>query len=371
MPDQPFLEKSRVRRGIAIAVGLPAASLVVIAFLTIRRDTFSAISHVSPFFFILAVAISLGKWFWSIVTARILISSTGKRVSLRDLAKIMYAQSFTGIVTPLQAGGVAVEGFFLYEYRLDAGEAAGVVGFSAAVSTLILVLTFPAALFFGIKYLHLSFTFRGALLVGLLLAIVFLALVLLALFQPSMEIDTRLLAHSPLFLRKRGGYQRFIHRLASEVRTLGKSLRDIMRLGPLRILLVIFFSLMFWVFGFFAVPVLLIGLGFPELFWKAVLAQMVIQVLLPFIPVPGGSGFGDAGFFYVYSSIVPESGLAGFLTLLWRFVDYYLNLLVGGIFFVLIMRDLGKSSRRERIEKAEIAEGLREKTSAEMDGKEG
>jgi uncharacterized protein (TIRG00374 family) len=93
--------------------------------------------------------------------------------------------------------------------------------------------------------------------------------------------------------------------------------------------------------------VALVGLGYGSFFWKAIVAQLVIQILLPFVPTPGGSGIGEVGFLFVYKSILPDVGVATLLTLIWRFIDFYLGLLLGGAAFILIMRDLSKSSRIE------------------------
>jgi hypothetical protein len=44
--------------------------------------------------------------------------------------------------------------------------------------------------------------------------------------------------------------------------------------------------------------------------------------------------------------------VAGLLTLIWRFIDFYLGLLVGGAAFILVMRDVGRTPRREFAETA-------------------
>ena len=121
-------------------------------------------------------------------------------------------------------------------------------------------------------------------------------------------------------------------------------------------MLVVLFSVLFWLFGFLAVPMALVGLGYSSYFWKAILAQMIVHVLLPFIPTPGGSGVGEVGFLYVYSSILPGNGIAGLLTLIWKFLDFYLGLLVGGISFMIVMRDLTRHPRHERLEESDRKE---------------
>ena len=352
MKERHPFKRSGLRRGIIIAVGLSASALVIISLLSIKRETFAAISHASPFFFILAAVLSLGRWFWSVMRTRILLTATRKKIPFRDLVKIVYAGYFTGLITPLRAGGVSGEAFFLYEYGLEAGESVAVVGFSAAVSTILLLLTFPIAIALGGRYINLSFTIRGILFTALAFGLAFLFLVLLALLRPQLAIDVKLLEHSPTFLAKREWYLRFLKRLAAETNTFAQSVRDILKLGWKKLSGVVLFTALFWLFGFLAVPTALVGLGYSSYFWKAILAQMVVQALLPFIPTPGGSGVGEVGFLYVYGSILPNTGIAALLTLIWRFLDFYLGLLVGGICFMIVMKDVNNNPRSKRLERA-------------------
>jgi hypothetical protein len=147
-------------------------------------------------------------------------------------------------------------------------------------------------------------------------------------------------------MSKRDWYRRFLERLSAEIETFALSLRRIVRLGKARLSAVVVLTVLYWLTGFLAIPVALVGLGYGSFFWKALVAQMVVQILMPFIPTPGGSGVGEVGFLFVYNSVLPDVGVAGLLTLLWRFIDFYLGLLVGGAAFILIMRDLGRSPRQ-------------------------
>jgi hypothetical protein len=340
------LDRSRLGRGLILAVALSAATLVIISLLTLNHDTFTALSHLSPAFLLLAAALSLGRWLWSVLRTRLLVASTGKKVPFRNLVKTVYGGYFTGLITPWRAGGVTGEAFFLYEYGLEAGESAALVSFGACVSTVLLILFFPLTIWLAARHIDLSFTIQGFLYSALAIGLLFLALVLLGLLRPQIAVGNSLLRHSPSSLRKRDWSQRFLARLSSEIQTFSQSLRGILNLGVARILAVILLTLLYWLSGFMAVPVALIGLGYGSYFWKAVVAQLVIQVLMPFIPTPGGSGMGEVGFLLVYKSILPDVGVAGLLTLIWRFVDFYLGLLVGGAAFITIMRDMSKSPRR-------------------------
>lgn len=342
-----LLNKSRLRRGLTIALALSAVSLIIISLLTLDRDTFTALSNLSPFFLFLAVVLSLGRWLWSALRMRILVKSTGERVPFRNIVKTVYGGYFTGLITPWRAGGVTGEAVFLYIYGLGAGEAVAVVSFGACISTFLLILFFPLAIWLASVNIDFSVTLQGFVFSALGIGIVFLAVVLLALLKPDAAVSKTLARYSPSFLKKRGWYRRFLDRLSAEIRTFGLSLRRIVGLGGTDLAAVVSLTLLYWVSGFMAVPVALVGLGYGSFFWKAIVAQLVIQILLPFVPTPGSSGIGEVGFLFVYNSILPEVGVAALLTLIWRFIDFYLGLLVGGSAFLIIMRDLARSPRHK------------------------
>jgi len=349
----------KLRRGLIVAVSLSAATLVLISLLTLNRETFKALSHLSPAFLILAAMLSLGRWIWSAWRMRLLASCTGKEVPFPNLLKTVYGGYFTGLITPWRAGGVTGEAFFLYQYGLEAGESVAVVSFGACVSTILLVLTFPLGIWLSNRYMDFNVTIRGFLFSALFVGLIFLALVLWAILRPNAAVEGMLLRHSPAFLKKRPRYRRFLSRLSNEIRTFASSLRQILSFGKAALLAVVLLTLLYWLTGFLAVPVALVGLGYGSYFWKAILAQLVVQILMPFIPTPGGSGVGEVGFLFVYNSILPEPGIAGLLTLIWRFIDFYLGLLAGGAAFIAIMRDMGKAPRNKTSVKASESEALR------------
>ena len=340
------LDRSRMRRGFILAVAISAATLIIISMATLDRDTFTAISDLSPGFLFLAVVLSLGRWLWMFVRMRLLIGATGRKVADRNILKTVYAGYFTGIITPWRAGGVTGEMVFLYEYGLEAGEAVAVVSFGACISSFLLMLFFPFAIWIASSYIELSVSIKGVLFSALAIGILYLALIIWAILRPQTAVGNTLLAHSPAFMSKRDWYRRFLERLSAEIETFALSLRRIVRLGKARLSAVVVLTVLYWLTGFLAIPVALVGLGYGSFFWKALVAQMVVQILMPFIPTPGGSGVGEVGFLFVYNSVLPDVGVAGLLTLLWRFIDFYLGLLVGGAAFILIMRDLGRSPRQ-------------------------
>ncbi len=342
-PDLKALaDKRRVRRGVAVALAVSAATLVCLSLLTIQRDTFSALSRLSPLFLLLAASFSLGRWVLSALRMRLILRLLGRQLPFSSLVKTVYGGYFTGLVTPWRAGGITGEAVFLYLYGVPAGEAAAAISFGASVSTILLLLLFPLAIGLASRTINLNLTFRGFMFSALGIGIIFLALVVLAMLRAKSASLERVLAKSPRFLARRRGYVKAMGKLVNELERFSTSLKILLRLRVKDLAMVVLLSVSFWLLGFLVVPVILVGLGLSRFFFHSILAQLVVQLLMPFVPVPGGSGIGEMGFFWLYQSFLPDVGVASLLTLAWRFIDFYLGLIVGGSFFLWIMKDTGQ-----------------------------
>ncbi len=221
---------------------------------------------------------------------------------------------------------------------LPAGEALGVIAAGASISTLLLLASVPLVIVLAADRIGLSFTMRGLLYVAAAAGVIFLTVVIYSLYSRE-HLDAAILARSPRRFRASPRYRRVAAGLAKEAEGFGNSIRSMLGMGPLRLALAFLYTLLFWITGFMVIPVVLAGMGYPHLFWDAAVAQMVVYALLPFIPIPGAGGAGEAGFAAVFVNVVP-SFLVGLLAVAWRFLDFYMSLATGGVALLAVARDL-------------------------------
>lgn len=64
-----------------------------------------------------------------------------------------------------------------------------------------------------------------------------------------------------------------------------------------------------------------------------ILATYVKMLSLVFI-TPGNSGAAEYNFVYLFTGLITDSGIMAFM-LIWRFVTYYIPLIIGGILAIL------------------------------------
>ncbi len=347
--EQPVggLPSSRMlRNGILISLALSVIALTTISLLTMDRRTFDALRSLRPAYLVLALVIGGTRPFWSAFRLRLLVQTAGGQIGFTDALKIVYTGALTGAITPLRAGGVSAEAYLLYRYALPGAEAIAVIALGACISVILLLLSVPLVLGLGAEVLHLGFTLRGVLYLASGIGILFIVLVVYSLHSPERALDHLLLRVAPRRLRNSARYQRFAHALGTQVESFRDSIRLMVRMGVTEMVKAFIYTLFFWISGFIVIPIVLLGLGYPGLFFKALVGQMVVATILPFVPTPGGSGVGEAGFAAVFREIVP-SFLVGLLDVVWRFFDFYMSLILGGLALILVLRDFRRGPMRE------------------------
>ncbi len=77
--------------------------------------------------------------------------------------------------------------------------------------------------------------------------------------------------------------------------------------------------------------------------YYVVLLQSLLSMAVSFIPIPGGAGASEGGFYLVFGSLFGQA-LRFPSMLLWRMLTYYLNILLGLVF--IVADSLRKNRRR-------------------------
>ena len=98
-----------------------------------------------------------------------------------------------------------------------------------------------------------------------------------------------------------------------------------------------FYTMIFWGTFFTIAPIVLWGIGITFNLAHVLLLQVIFYFILPYMPTPGGSGAAEVGFASLFSFFVPHFLLGLFVTA-WRFIFFYLNLIIGFVILLLEMQ---------------------------------
>ncbi|HJJ36719.1 MAG TPA: flippase-like domain-containing protein, partial [Methanocorpusculum sp.] len=100
------------------------------------------------------------------------------------------------------------------------------------------------------------------------------------------------------------------------------------------------FSALYWINEFAIAFFILWGLGVeptPELFLLSIVMQLLVTVICMIPLTPGAVGIAEASLGLFYSIIVP-AGIVGLFVLIYRFIFYYFNLIIGFAASMIIVR---------------------------------
>jgi len=331
-------EKINVRSGLIISLSVSTCAIILLLYLTATRKTWQEIAKIHPVFIVIAVLLVFLKWASSCLRAELLIKASGEEMSLGKISKAVLAGGFAGSVTPFHAAGIPAQVYFFYKYGLTAPTSLAVVTAGATLSVFCFTALAPAIILTGAKVLHAGFGFRTALVGAGIGAFIVLIIFFYSVIEPE-KLSKTLYERSPEFLRKNERYLKIQTSFLEGAKKFQISFRTIAKCGVRTTLEAVLLTLLFWLAGLLIIPIIILGMGYPEYFFKAFLAQTLAAFLLPFAPVPGESGFAEFTFSGLLATFLPKR-LIGVVTLSWRFFTFYLTLLFMGASFLLVLKDI-------------------------------
>lgn len=117
-------------------------------------------------------------------------------------------------------------------------------------------------------------------------------------------------------------------------------------------------TVLFWVTEFMVASVILMGLGLDPYVVLSFFFQILIAIIMMIPTTPGSSGITELSTSSLYALIVP-AGMLGIFVLLWRFVTFYLNIILGTIAGMLIVhREIKTRTGSDETEREDTKEGI-------------
>jgi uncharacterized protein (TIRG00374 family) len=336
---------------VVIAIGVSVAAILVISLLTMDKGTLKALSRIDIFSFVVVLGLVVGKWASECVRFNLIIRAIGRRLPFWHTSKAVLGSAFTGAVTPYRTATVPAQIFFFTRYGLTGGEATAVSATGAALSVLLLTISMPIVLILGASKIHFTFGIRFLLIMGATIGFFVFLLAIYWMRDPT-RVAKSLNRVSPRRLRAHPGYEAMLDRIGKVTEDFSDSMHRMMKASKPLLAAVVLLTLLYWLSEVFVASWILRGLGYPQFFWKALLAQVVVSSVLPFTPVPGESGVAEAAFAGVFSIFIARN-LIGAVTLIWRFFMYYLPLVGLGVFFILATRDAARIKEEREAADAE------------------
>ncbi len=274
----------------------------------------------------LALVIPFLLAWWVLLGVRIKILATalgaGEHISLSRAIRAALLSLFGAFVTPAATGSSFGLGWYLSRF-IDVKKATAIAVFGLVLDFVYYAWSMPVSFFIlQFKGINLGIPVLGVLIgiSSILLILAAIAVTFSADFIARMTFNIFSLG---FLKRRRFAAFAFVHRTGHVMAELRQ-----MPLGTQ--LLLHFVNALAFLTHFGAFNVVAWGLGIPNFDHLAILAcQSLLVSLSSVVPTPGGSGYFEIALGKVFAAIGVPDAAKTFLTLIWRFISYYLYILIG------------------------------------------
>jgi len=325
----------------AISILFSLSVIVIVFVTTFNEETVSYILSFNLYFLALAIGFrALALFLWG-VRIKLMSKSLGYIVSIPYAVNMVLAGLLAGTVTPGQAGGEPVRVHELYRTGVKIGDATAIVIMERVLDGIILTLL-------GVVIMLMTQSiwrnFDSSLLILIFIAwiclISFLFVPFFAIKYPvkMKSLLLRLISWiSRKFSRTRVCPSNIYESADKEIDNFFESLSRFTGSAGWGLVAGSIATGFFWIAEFLVASVILMGLGLDPYILLSFLFQIIIAIIMMIPITPGSSGITELSTTSLYALIVP-AGMLGIFVLLWRFVTFYLNIILGLISGMLIMR---------------------------------
>lgn len=326
---------SRQKKGLYLSLSFSLITLIVIFYFTTCEETWVSLKSIKPVFLMFALLATMFSWIIEGLRLKCIVRALeeSKNISLFNCIKVFLTTLFFAGITPMALGEWPALIYYLHRSDLSLAESTAAMMIRTVLTKLMFMVVSAALLIFCDDYIiggqALNYFFRSALLFLVFSSFFYIII----LFRPGIiQVALSNLKRVP-FIRRLAASNRFkgsVGRLRDEAENfqlfLGSS--DCFRKKKLFIPALLSFG--YWFTYFLVAPALLAGLGLEFEFWKILVWQFLIVLIMQYTPVPGGGGFVEISLAAFFSACVPAH-IIGIFVVAWRFFTYYINLAFGGM----------------------------------------
>ena len=344
--------KLSTRGWFALTILFSLTVIVIIFATTFNQETIGYILSFNLVFLVLAILCRLlALVLWGI-RIQLMSGSLGYRVNLPYCVNMVLAGLLAGTITPGQAGGEPVRVHELYRAGVKIGDATAVVIMERVLDGIIL--TVMGVLLMILMTRYIGSIFNPALIILVIIAwiflISFLLIPVLAIKYPErtkfylMKLVNWI---APRLGRISSSLQSITDRADHEIDNLFESMTRFTGTAWRGLFFGGIVTALFWISEFLVASVIMMGLGLGPFILESFFFQILIAIIMMIPLTPGASGVTELSTSSLYALIIP-SGMIGIFVILWRFVTFYLNIILGVIAGLAIFkRELKYQTKEE------------------------
>ncbi len=323
--------RSSLRKGGVIFIFLSVVSLSILFLLRFRGESLEALSRLKLGYLLLALCLVVLDWLLGGGRLWCFVRPLSRNTAYWSGVKAHLAMIFAGAMTPFQSGGGPAQIFILSRHGVPIPKAIA-SSLMCFISASFTILTSALLLFISGIASTIDIRLQGFYRYGAGLFLLVSALFVIPVVKPNL-VHSLIHAISKLasFIKNEDyTNSRFVHGILSHAEEYRLSLSLYLRRGKAAIAFGMIFSILIFLNKFSIAWIILKGLGINAPYFRVILIQIFIILVIYFSPSPGATGFAEFVSAVFMASIVPKHLLPVYVAL-WRFFTLYLSVGMGGI----------------------------------------
>lgn len=332
---------TRYKKWLIGSLVISAVSIALVTCLTFNSETVDALRKIRLEYILAAALLHIFSYLiWGLRT-RALCKALGHRISVLKVTEIVISSTFVAGITPSSAGGEFLRVHSLSRNRIPLGRATAIVVGERLLDALFIFSCLPFA-FYILGDILSDYKFDAAFFTANFLVFVLLIFFIYGVWKPEKAkyVTRRLTGKlAPFFGKKTDtAISHLMEQIDREIDHFHDSVRVFFSEGKKGLLWGVVYTLIFWIVEFSLLVMVLMGLSRTPSIITVFAAQVLLAVIMVIPATPGASGVAELGAASIFSIFV-DSSILGITVLAWRALTYHMNLLMGGLMSLKIIKD--------------------------------
>ena len=321
-----------IKNKIIVSVVLSLAIVIIITALTVDATTWESLKEINLVYLIFIGLTLVACWLLHGLRLKVLSKGVGYKLPFLSAVEIGLVDRFFSNITPSGVGGQPFKIYVLTKNNLSSGKASAIVVTEFILRLMFFILSLPLVLFklnilitadLSVSLLYINLP----IFIGVLGVIIYFLL-----YKPRyLVIIFYWIINRPLLskiIKKKKRYS-LKRKFTREIRTFYKTIWIYLQNGVWNLIAGLLVTIVLWVLRFSILYFIIRGFNLNADLINLLLTQIIIYIVVIFIPVPGGSGIEILLASFLQRTL-PVSML-GLIVASWRFFNFYTYIIMGGI----------------------------------------
>lgn len=322
------------KNNIIIIVLSLAILVIYILFIDNPLRMLSVFKGAKDSWLLCAVGCMVIYWIFESMILYRLCNSLNNKLGFKESFRISMIGQLFNCITPFSSGGQPMQAYCLVKSGIPLGEATCALLAKFIVYQVTLTVYSLVVIFFRFQFFTENVSgFAYLALLGFIINLaVVVALISVGFLQKTTNKVLLKLINLLYKIKIIKNVEKAVNKVNLELSNFYNDFEAIKK--KLSILFIPLVITVFQLTAFFAIPYFLcLSLGVMNInFMTMICAGAFVLMISSFVPLPGGSGGAEGGFYLFFGMFFTQSGIIGIVIILWRLITFYLPILAGMIF---------------------------------------